>query len=210
MTERWLQERKHEHFYKEAKHQGYRSRAAYKLLQIQKRFRVLKKGQAVLDIGSVPGGWSQVTASIVGDNGLVIAVDLQSQSPIPGVTFIRGDIFEQRTIDEVISSLNSSGREAFDVVISDASPDISGIYSVDQARSVHIATRVLQLSGDLSRQGSSMVVKVFQGEDYQDFVSECKSHFSSFKAHSPPASRSRSSEIYIVTKGLKVQSKKEG
>jgi len=197
MSKRWYQEKKHEHFYKEAKKVGYRARSAFKLKQIQKRFNVLKEDNIVIDLGAAPGGWSQVAKEIIGEKGTIIGIDLSPIKPISGITFLQGDMTEKTSIDELIGII---GEKKVDVVLSDMSPDISGNYSVDQARSIYLCEQALSTVELVLKSGGHFICKVFEGEDFKDFSKKIKDNFKIVKHFSPPASRKSSSEIYIVAK----------
>lgn len=192
MPTRWYRERKNEHYYKKAKRQGYRARSAYKLLQIQKKYQVISSGDTVIDLGAAPGGWSQVTADLAAE---VIAVDLQRIKPIDNVTFIQGDVTDEETIEQLRQHV-----DAADVVISDMSPELTGTYTMDQARSVWLAHNALQVAREMLRSNGNFVCKVFMGEDYEGFREEVREAFNMVKSFTPKASRKRSSEIYLVAK----------
>ena len=192
---RWYSERKKDHYYKEAKKQGYRARSAFKLLQIQNRYRVLKKGCVVIDLGASPGGWSQVAARYA---STVIAVDLQPMKPLDKVIFVKGDITKEETIEKISQHVSEA-----DAVISDASPNITGNYTMDQARSVWLCENALKIAEHFLKEGGNFVCKIFEGEDYPAFLEKVKKKFRMVKAHSPKASRKQSSEIYIIAKGFK-------
>lgn len=196
---RWYIEKKKEHFYNAAKQAGYRARSAYKLKQIQKKFTVLKEGSFVVDLGAAPGGWSQVAKEIVGENGTVIGMDLSHIQPIKGITFLQGDMTKEASLEELIETL---GDKKADVVLSDMSPDISGNYSVDQARSIYLSEQALTTAETLLKPGGNFICKVFSGEDLQDFIEILSKKFRIVKQFSPPASRKTSSEIYIIAKFL--------
>jgi len=196
---RWYTEKKREHYYKEAKRVGYRARSAFKLEQIQSKFKIIKKGNTVIDLGAAPGGWSQVAKELVGDQGSVIGIDLSYINPISGVTFLQGDLTEDSTIDKVKQII---GDKKVNTVLSDMSPNISGNYSVDQARSVYLCEHALKLAELLLRPDGNFVCKVFEGEDLQDFVKKTNKIFKTVKQFSPPASRKSSSEIYIIARHL--------
>ena len=197
---RWYKEKKREHFYKEAKQAGYRARSAFKLKQIQKKFSVIKKGDIVIDLGAAPGGWSQVTKELVGNQGTIIGIDLSSIEPLDGVTFLQRDLTEKTTMDEIRGMI---GDNKADVVISDMSPDISGNYSIDHARSIYLCEHSLRLAEILLKPGGIFVCKAFAGESLQDFIKKTRQKFKIVKQFSPPASRKSSSEIYIVALSLK-------
>ncbi len=192
---RWYSEKKKDYYYKEAKKHGYRARSAFKLLQIQQRYRVLRRGGVVIDLGASPGGWSQIAAKYA---SIVIAVDLQPMQPLDRVIFVKGDITKDETIEKIRQHISEA-----DVVISDASPNISGKYTMDQARSVWLCQNALKIAKEFLKEGGNFVCKIFEGEDYPQFLQEVKKHFRMVKAHAPKASRKQSSEIYIVAKGFK-------
>jgi 23S rRNA (uridine2552-2'-O)-methyltransferase len=197
---RWYKEKKREHYYKEAKRVGYRARSAFKLLQVQKKFSVIQRNDIVLDLGASPGGWSQVARKIVGDNGKIIAVDISSFKPINGVVFIQGDITENSSTQKINDTL---GEKKADIVLSDMSPDISGNYSVDHARSIYLCEQALEISKLFLRNGGNFVCKVFSGEDLNDFVKKTKQIFKTIKQFNPEASRKSSSEVYVVARSFK-------
>lgn len=197
---RWYSEKKKEHFYKEAKRVGYRARSAFKLLQIQKKFKILKNGFTVIDLGAAPGGWSQVAKEIVGSKGTVVGIDLSLIKPIHGITFLKGDMTQETSIKELIEVI---GEKKVDVVLSDMSPDISGNYSIDHARSIFLSNQALETAKNILKPGGTFVCKVFSGEELDKFIKNVKDHFKSVKRFSPVASRKSSSEEYIVAKLLK-------
>ena len=196
---RWYSEKKKEHFYKEAKRAGYRARSAFKLKQIQKKFRILKKGNSVIDLGAAPGGWSQVAKEIVGENGSVIGIDLSPIKSIKGITFLQGDITKDTSLDDLYSIV---GENKADVILSDMSPDISGNYSVDHARSIFLCEQALITAESLLKTGGIFVCKVFSGEDLQSFIEKLNEKFKLVKQFTPEASRKASSEIYLIAKFL--------
>jgi 23S rRNA (uridine2552-2'-O)-methyltransferase len=197
---RWYKSRKREHFYKEAKKLGYRARSAFKLKQIQDRFLVFSKKDVVVDLGAAPGGWSQVAKEFVGEQGVVVGVDILPVQPLDNVHFIKGDIMEDETLRKIREVLKD---DKADVVISDLSPDISGVYSVDQARSVGLCERAFEIAEKLLKPGGNFVCKIFEGEDTGSFIEKVKRRFYIVKRFSPKASRKTSSEIYIIAKSLK-------
>lgn len=183
-----------DYFYWQAKKAGLRSRAAYKLFQVNEKFNVIRHGDTVVDLGAAPGGWLQAAKELSG--GRIIGVDLQSLSPIPGVTTIIGDITKEETIDRI---LEKSGGKV-DVVICDASPDLSGSWSLDHARSIDLAASALRIAQKALKPGGNFVVKVFQGDMFKDFLIEVKRYFKRAQATSPGASRRQSAEMYIIGK----------
>ncbi len=198
MSKRWLKERRQDFYYRKAKQLNYRSRASFKLHQIDERFGIFQEGGSVVDLGAAPGGWLQIAKERVGPKGKVVGVDLQHIAPLEGVSTIRGDMTRPETVEELRSLLGGKA----DTVISDMSPNISGSYSMDHARSVDLCTHALEFARRTLRPGGSLVMKIFEGDMMNDFLSEVKKSFSSVRLHSPKASRSSSSEIYVVAKGF--------
>jgi 23S rRNA (uridine2552-2'-O)-methyltransferase len=194
---RWYTEKKREHFYKEAKRVGYRARSAFKLKQIQEKFKILKEGNTVIDLGAAPGGWSQVAKEIVGEKGTVVGIDISPIKPIRGIKFLRGDITKEMSVKEIVEV---AGEKKADVVLSDMSPDISGNYSVDHARSIYLSEQALTTAGLVLKPGGNFICKVFSGEDLQGFVQKVSKIFRNVNRFSPVASRKSSSEIYIIAK----------
>lgn len=197
----WVKERKREYYYRKAKEEKYRSRAAYKLLQTVKKYRFLKEGDVVIDLGAAPGGWLQVSRKIVGNRGFVLGVDLRNIQPIEAnnVYTIIGDIkdFETRKhIENILPSLA-------DVVTSDVSPNISGVWEVDHARQIDLAYESLMVALKFLKAGGNFFVKVFQGDMFQSFVKEMKQHFARVEIIKPKASRAKSAEIFLLGMGLK-------
>jgi len=199
MSKSWQIERRHDFYYRKAKQLNYRSRASFKLHQINERFAIFRPGMSVVDLGAAPGGWLQIAKERVGPQGKVVGVDLQHIAPLEGVSTIKGDMTKQETVDELIALLD--GRA--DVVISDMSPNIGGNYSIDQARSVDLCTHALDFARQTLRPGGSLVMKIFEGDMINEFLAEVRRSFASVRLHSPKASRSSSSEIYIVAKGFR-------
>jgi len=187
-----------EHYYKLAKQKGYRARSAYKLLQINDKFHIIGTGNNVVDLGAAPGGWSQMAVELAGEGGKVLGVDLDLITPLEGAAFIRGDIREKDTIDKIVEIMPE-----IDVVISDISPDLTGSYSMDQARSFELSAAALHFSRLHLREGGSFVTKIFQGENFQDLMKEARGVFKFVKPFRPPATRKKSSEIYAVCKNKK-------
>ncbi len=198
MGERWVDEHRRDPYTRRARKENYRSRAAYKLLQINKKFRVIHRGDAVLDLGCAPGGWSQVAANVVDTKGLVVGVDLEDVAPFPGLTFVRGDLNSETTQAAVRACL--LGRRA-DVVLSDMSPNITGTYSLDHLRSMMVAKLAVDFGMPLLAEGGHLVIKAFEGEDLPDLVSHIRTRFGRVKRFRPDATRKASSESYVVALG---------
>ena len=187
----------HEHlndeYVKKAQKEGYRSRAVYKLLEIIEKSQIINKGDKILDLGAAPGGWSQVAIEYIGEEGKLFGVDLQHILPLKGAQFIQGDLRDA----EIREELEQLAPKA-DAVISDMSPNLSGNYSVDQARSVELSSLALEIASE--RKAKCFVCKVFEGSDFQDFRASVISEFGSVRTLSPEASRKQSSEVYLIAK----------
>lgn len=197
---RWFQERQREPYYRKAKKEGYRARSAYKLQQIDERFTVARKGEAVADLGAAPGGWSQVLIEMVGPEGFVVGVDLQRIRPMPGAKFLQGDFLRPETRERLAALLAEAGRKHVDAVTSDMAPEMSGNYELDQLRSVQLAEMALAFCDLHLRKGGAFVCKVFEGADFPPFRDEMKKRFKRMHQFHPPASRKSSSEIYMIGK----------
>ncbi|MDR3075561.1 MAG: RlmE family RNA methyltransferase [Candidatus Methanoplasma sp.] len=198
LHDRWVQERKHEHYYKLAKKLKYRSRASFKLMQIDDRFGIFRDGDSVVDLGASPGGWLQVAKGRVGEKGKVVGVDLRYIRPLEGVTTIIGDITEDSTMRKLIETFGGKA----DVVLSDMAPNIGGNYSTDHARSVDLCMYAVAVCDRILKKEGKLVVKVFMGDMLGPLLDELESRFKSVKVHSPDASRETSSEVYIISKGF--------
>jgi len=201
LSKAWIQERKRDYYYKKAKEEKYRSRAAYKLFQAIEKYHFMKRGDAVVDLGAAPGGWTQAARKIVGSKGFVLGVDLKPIEPFPqsNVRTIIGDINEQETIEQILSMLP---RKA-DVVISDASPNISGIWEVDHARQIDLAQQALKIALETLKPSGNFFVKVFEGDLLVDFINKVKRHFEIMRIIKPKASRAKSSEMFVLGMRLK-------
>jgi len=183
-----------------AREQGYRSRAVFKLAEIQQKDRIIKPGQLVLDLGAAPGGWSEYAQKVVGDQGKVIALDLLPIEPIAGVEFLQGDFTEQQTLDQLVALID--GRRP-DLVLSDMAPNLSGMDSVDQPRALYLAELAFDLAQQFLAVDGVFVVKLFQGQGFEDLIALLRQSFKSTRLRKPDASRARSSEIYAVCSGLR-------
>lgn len=196
MSGRWLERRRRDIYYRKAKEENYRSRAAYKLKQILKKYSFIKPGDIVVDLGAAPGGWLQVAREVVGDRGFVIGVDIREIEPLnyENVYTIIGDIRETETLARIKAILS---RPA-DAVISDVSPNISGNWDLDHVRQIELAECSLKIALAILRAGGNFLVKVFQGELFNQFLKEVKTYFNQVKIVKPMASRKESAEIYIL------------
>ncbi|KEA62926.1 Heat shock protein [Marinobacterium lacunae] len=197
---RWLDEHVNDPFVKQAQVDGYRSRASYKLLAINDKDKLIKPGMLVMDLGSAPGGWSQVASKLVAPKGRVIASDILPMDAMADVEFIQGDFTEQEVFDRIMSAV---GGAPVDVVISDMAPNISGVASADQASSIYLVELALDMACQVLKPKGSFIAKVFHGEGYEEFVKAVKEHFDTVVVRKPEASRARSREVYLVGKGFR-------
>jgi 23S rRNA (uridine2552-2'-O)-methyltransferase len=195
----WLREHWDDPYVKKAQKDGYRSRAAYKLLEINEKDRLFRPGMTVVDLGSAPGSWSQLVARLVGDRGRVVASDILPMDGLPGVTFIQGDFREEAVFASILAAL---GGEPADLVISDMAPNMSGT-SADQPRSMYLCELALDMAVRVLRPGGSFLVKVFQGEGYDAYRKAVQAHFRVLKTRKPQASRPRSPEVYLLAQDFK-------
>lgn len=196
----WMQEHVTDPYVRKAQAEGMRSRAAYKLQQLAERDHLLKPGMVVVDLGCAPGGWAQVAGRVVGTEGRVVGVDLLEMLPVPGVRFVQGDFGDDAVLAEVEKFLD--GRPV-DLVLSDMAPNMSGVASVDQARSIGLAELALDFAVNHLKPQGNFLVKVFQGSGFEQLVAEIRRCFVQVMIRKPEASRSRSNEVYLVGKGLK-------
>jgi 23S rRNA (uridine2552-2'-O)-methyltransferase len=199
-SRRWLREHFSDPYVKQAQQEGYRSRAVYKLLEIQERDRLFKPGMTVIDLGAAPGGWSQLVVKLIKPKGRLIALDLLPMDPIPGVEFIQGDFSDDAVLATLCATLSSAKA---DWVISDMAPNMSGNESVDVPRSMYLTELALDFALKTLRQEGGFLIKVFQGEGFDKLLVEIKRKFISVVIRKPKASRGRSREVYILAKGLK-------
>ncbi|UJP01146.1 MAG: RlmE family RNA methyltransferase [Nitrosomonas sp.] len=196
----WMKEHVNDFFVKQSKKEGYRSRAAYKLLEIAERDHLFKSGMIVVDLGAAPGSWSQVASQKVGQKGKVIALDILEMAPLPGVEFIQDDFREERALLELRKHLEERRP---DLVISDMAPNMSGIVVSDQARSMYLAELALAFTMEQLNYGGNFLVKVFQGRDFDQFHRDMRAGFKSVSVRKPEASRNRSNELYLLGLGKK-------
>ena len=197
----WIKDRKREYYYKKAKAEQYRSRATYKLSQAIEIYNFIKRGDVVVDLGAAPGGWIQATRKVVGKTGYVLGVDLKPIEPFPWeyVRTIVADMTDPETLGQILTFLPRNP----DAVISDASPNISGVWEVDHARQIDLAGKALQLALKLLRPGGNFFAKVFEGDLLNDFIMTVKSRFEAVKVIKPKASRAKSSEMYVLAMKMK-------
>jgi len=195
-----MQRHVNDEYVQRAQRDGYRSRASYKLLELQEKDKILKPGQVVVDLGAAPGGWSQVAAAIVGEQGKVLALDILEMDALHGVEFLQGDFREQSVLDALLKLLD--GRPV-DVVISDIAPNSSGVRAVDQPRSMYLCELALDFSRTNLKPGGTFVTKIFQGEGFDDYIRDLRGSFSRVVTRKPKSSRPKSREVYVVATGYK-------
>ena len=194
---RWLAEHASDEFVKRAQREGWRSRAVYKLAEIQERERLLKAGIRCVDLGAAPGGWSQYAARIVGASGRIVATDILPMDAIPGVDFVLGDFREEVILKEVLGAI---GAAKVDLVLSDMAPNMAGIDAVDQPRSVYLAELALEFADRVLAPGGDLLVKLFQGAGFEEIISNARGRYGRVVTKKPKASRSRSPEIYLLAR----------
>jgi len=200
-SHKWLREHFDDEYVKKAQQEGYRSRAVYKLKEIQEKDYVLRPGMKVVDLGAAPGGWSQVAVKLVGRTGRVVASDILPIDPIENVEFVLGDFREEAVLNELLTLL---GNEKADLVLSDMAPNMSGVDAVDQPRAIYLCELALEMAQQVLKPGGSFLVKLFQGDGSDKFLKELRQHFKTVKIRKPSASRPRSREVYVLGQGFLV------
>ena len=196
----WLKEHFDDPYVKKAQKDGYRSRASYKLLEIQEKDRLLKPGITMLDLGAAPGGWCQVASRLIGEKGRIIASDILPMDSIADVTFIEGDFTEDAVFAEILQAI---GDQQVDLVISDMAPNMSGTPEVDQPRAMYLCELALDMAAQVLRPGGNFLVKVFHGEGFDEYFRQMRGQFDKLVTRKPGASRGRSRETYLLAKGYK-------
>jgi 23S rRNA (uridine2552-2'-O)-methyltransferase len=196
-SKRWLKEHFDDPYVKWAQQEGHRSRAIYKLMELQERDKLFKPGMTVIDLGAAPGSWAQYVSKVVGAKGRVIAMDILPMDNLAGVEFLLGDFSEQATLDQLLQQL---GDQTVDWVISDMLPNLSGVESVDQPKSIYLTELALDLALKVLNKQGGFLAKVLQGEGFDSFLQQVKQHFKKVTIRKPKASRDRSREVYIVAK----------
>lgn len=199
-SKRWLKEHFDDKYVQMAQADGYRSRAAYKLLEIQEKDKLIRPGMTVVDLGAAPGGWTQIAAKLAGDKGFVLASDILEMDPVAGVEIVQGDFREESVYNEI---LNKLGDRKVDLVISDMAPNMSGMKSVDQPKAMYLVELALDMCDQVLAPGGSLLVKVFQGTGFQEYRGELQKRFKVLLTRKPEASRARSKELYLLAKGFK-------
>ncbi|MBY6190423.1 23S rRNA (uridine(2552)-2'-O)-methyltransferase RlmE [Microbulbifer agarilyticus] len=199
-SHRWLREHFNDHYVKQSQKEGYRSRASYKLQELQEKDRLIKPGMTVVDLGAAPGGWSQVAAELVGHKGRVLASDILPMDALAGVDFVQGDFTEEAVFEELLEKL---GEERADLVISDMAPNMSGVRAVDQPASMYLVELAVDMARQTLKSGGAFVAKVFQGEGFDELIRDLRSQYQTVVTRKPGASRPRSREVYVVARGFK-------
>ncbi len=197
-SKRWLKEHFSDHYVKLAQKKGYRSRAAYKLLEIQEKDKIIQPGMIVVDLGAAPGGWTEIIAKLVGNEGTVFALDILPMKPIPGVEIIQGDFTSEETLKTLLEYISD---KQIDLVVSDMAPNISGMKAIDQPRSMYLVELAFDFAKQILKPGGIFLVKVFQGEGFDAFLKTLRQNFSEVKIRKPKASRPRSKEVFLLAKG---------
>ncbi|MBT8048124.1 MAG: 23S rRNA (uridine(2552)-2'-O)-methyltransferase RlmE [Xanthomonadales bacterium] len=200
-SNRWLSEHFDDHYVKMAQQKGLRSRSAFKLLELQEKYQLIKPGMVVVDLGAAPGGWCQVVKPLIGEGGVLVALDILDMEPIAGVEFIQGDFTEDEPLRELENAL--SGRMV-DLVLSDMAPNMSGMTTIDQAKAMYLAELALEFVRQHLKPGGDYVVKLFQGTDFDSYVKEVRSMFGKVLVRKPKASRPRSREVYLLARDRQV------
>jgi 23S rRNA (uridine2552-2'-O)-methyltransferase len=200
-SNRWMSEHFEDHYVKMAQQKGLRSRSAFKLLELQEKYVLIKPGMVVVDLGAAPGGWCQVALPLVGKSGQVVALDILEMEPIGGVDFILGDFTEEESLQALEGAL---GSRKVDLVLSDMAPNMSGMSTIDQAKAMYLAELALEFVRSHLKPGGDFVVKLFQGTDFDGYVREVRSLFKKVQVRKPKASRPRSREVYLLARDRQV------
>ncbi|MES9816718.1 MAG: 23S rRNA (uridine(2552)-2'-O)-methyltransferase RlmE [Candidatus Thiodiazotropha sp.] len=200
-SRQWLDRHFKDEYVKQAQKAGYRSRAAFKLLEIQQKDNIFKPGMKVVDLGAAPGGWCQVARKLVGEKGRIVAMDILPMDPMAGVEFIQGDFREKQPLEELEKSLDG---EAVDLVISDMAPNVTGIASVDQPRAIYLCELALDFAREVLKPGGCFVVKIFQGEGFDAYLKALRHDFMRVVSRKPSSSRAKSREVYLVAGNFKM------
>ena len=198
---RWLAEHASDPYVQRAREEGWRSRAVFKLEEIQRSDHILKPGMTVVDLGAAPGGWSQYAARVLSGRGRVLAVDILPMAALAGVEVLQGDFAEQATLDRLLEKLDG-GRA--DLVLSDMAPNTMGIAEVDHARSMHLVDLATEFAAKALRPGGDLLLKVFQGREFQPLIARLRAEFKTVKLRKPKASRGRSPEVYVLARGYRL------
>ncbi|MER2013578.1 MAG: SAM-dependent methyltransferase [Methanobrevibacter sp.] len=208
MGSKWQMEKHNDPYYKRAKQEDYRSRASYKLKQLDKKFKIIKEGNTVVDLGAAPGGWSQVALEKVGEEGMVVGVDLNRFKKFHEENYygMRGDFTTPEVQEKIMKIIGGKAK----VVMSDASPSLSGIKNIDQLRSIDLTNAVIGIADNILEAKGNLVMKVFQGPEYKQMLDSLKGKYRQVKTTKPPSSRKKSSEMYVVGLGFRPKNRKKG
>lgn len=199
-SQSWLKEHFSDPYWLQAQKEGYRSRATYKLKELDEKERLLKPGMVVADLGAAPGGWSQWAAKKVGEQGLVVGLDLLEIVPLDGCIFLQGDFREEEVLQHLLATLD---QRSVDIILSDMAPNTSGIPAVDVPRSIYLSELALEFAGLVLKPGGDLLIKVFQGSGFDAFLKDVRSVFSKVQLKKPKASRDRSVEVYVLARGYR-------
>ncbi len=200
-SRRWLKEHFDDEFVKRAQREGFRSRAVYKLDEIQQRDRIIRPGMTIVDLGAAPGGWSQYALGLIGRKGRIVAMDILPLDPLPGVEFVQGDFHDEAVLEQLLETVHG---QPIDLVMSDIAPNITGVDAVDQPRAMYLAELAADFADKVLRPGGDLLVKLFQGEGFDDLVRDLRSRYDKVVIRKPKASRPRSREVYALARGRKV------
>ena len=200
-SQEWINRQQNDEYVLRAQKEGYRSRAVYKLLELQEKDKLIKPGMNVVDLGAAPGGWCQIAQRIIGNKGNIVGLDILDMDPIPGVTFIKGDFRDDAVFAELEKTIKG---QTIDLVISDIAPNISGMAAVDLPKAMYLCELALEFARDHLKQGGAMAIKVFQGEGFDQYLGEMKSLFTKVVTRKPKSSRKKSREVYLVATGRKL------
>lgn len=196
----WLKEHREDPYVQRAQREGYRSRACYKLLELQEKDKLIRPGMVVVDLGSAPGGWSQVAAELLKDRGRIIASDILPMDSLPDVTFVQGDFTEEAVLAEIITAI---GGQSVNLVMSDMAPNMSGLSDVDLPRAMYLVELALEMCREVLSPGGAFVAKVFHGEGFDALLKDVRASFGKVVTRKPAASRPRSREVYLVARDFR-------
>ena len=200
-SRRWLKEHFDDEFVKRAQREGFRSRAVYKLDEIQQRDHIIRPGMTIVDLGAAPGGWSQYALGLVGRKGRIVAMDILPMAPLPGVEFVQGDFHDDAVLEQLLQAMQG---QAIDLVMSDIAPNITGVDVVDQPRAMYLAELAVDFADKVLRPGGDLLVKLFQGEGFDELLRDLRSRYEKVVIRKPKASRARSREVYALARGRRI------
>jgi 23S rRNA (uridine2552-2'-O)-methyltransferase len=201
-SSRWLKQHFNDPYVKRAQQEGFRSRSAYKLLEIQEKNKIIKPGMKIVDLGAAPGGWSQLAATLIGEQGKVFALDILAMSPLSNVDFIQGDFREDVVLQRLLNRIQPN---PIDLIISDMAPNLSGMKAIDQPKAMYLAELALDFAQKVLKPKGSFIIKIFQGEGFEAYLKLLRQLFKSVSIRKPTASRGSSAEVYLVATGFHLQ-----